>query len=709
LRKQGRDWTEQFLPFFKRHCAPLFFKELFAGATRASRAKDFQTAAEIALLLLQHAPRHPELHHLLGVVRGRAGDQEQAIAHLRQAIALQPKAPAYHFNLAEAYRRQASYPLAEKSYLHALRLAPQLVEARVGLAKLRHEQGRFDQALAGYRQALQIKADHLAAHNGMGLVSFSQGDYAAAEDCYKRALALSPSFTEAAFNLGVLYNARARPDKAAEYFQQALAVRPDWLEARKNLAMMAERQGLIDDARAHYQRLLDAEPENLLLALRQRSVFPPVAPDTPAIGAFRQDLLAHLQQWQESATLTLDLSDLHSSGCEPPLCLAYQGLDDKPLKTAWAELFAAHLALPSREPKARRGRRPRIGCVVTRQHEGVFLKAMGGLWNRLSSARFDLTLICSRQGGKAALQRGISNPGVAYLTLSERIDESARQIAEADFDLLYYWEVGTDSGNYFLPFFRLARVQCTGWGWPVTSGIATMDYYLSSEHLETPGSDAHYSEQLVRFKHLPAFIQRLPELPGDKSAFGVDKTQPLYVCAQNLRKFHPDFDPLLADILRRDRQAVIVLVEDPQPAVTAALRRRLCAQMPDVFERLRFIAKLKHADYLALLASADVLLDTPHFAGGVTTYDAIAMGAPLITLPGEFSRGRYAYAAYRQMGLDDGIARNAEDYVERAVRCAGDSDYRAAWRNRLRQASDALFETQDSVSEFSDFIERVLA
>ena len=119
--------------------------------------------------------------------------------------------------------------------------------------------------------------------------------------------------------------------------------------------------------------------------------------------------------------------------------------------------------------------------------------------------------------------------------------------------------------------------------------------------------------------------------------------------------------------------------------------------------------KLPYPEYLALLAEADIILDTLHFGGGITTYDTIAMNAPLVTLPTTYSCGRYAYAAYQQMGLEEGIATSADDYINRVLRFANDSDFRNAFRVKLEESSEGLFEDQLAVREFMGFIEQVVA
>ena len=113
--------------------------------------------------------------------------------------------------------------------------------------------------------------------------------------------------------------------------------------------------------------------------------------------------------------------------------------------------------------------------------------------------------------------------------------------------MLYYFEMGSDVTNYFLPFFRLAPIQCTGAGLPDTSGISQVDYFLSSDLCEPDRADAHYTERLIRSSSLLTWQQRMrvPSPAGMRADFGIGESQHLYVCPNKIEKFHPDFDGLL--------------------------------------------------------------------------------------------------------------------------------------------------------------------
>jgi predicted O-linked N-acetylglucosamine transferase (SPINDLY family) len=316
-----------------------------------------------------------------------------------------------------------------------------------------------------------------------------------------------------------------------------------------------------------------------------------------------------------------------------------------------------------------------------------------------------VSLVCSRAGANV-LRQWVRNPEVEYLLLPERIDQAASRIREARIDHLHYWEVGTDSTNYFLPFFRPAPVQSAGWGWPVTSGNPCIDYFVSAKPLESDQSDRHYTERLFCLPSLPTCYPRPPVPTHLKSRqqYGLRDEDHVYLCVQNLRKLQPLFDPLLAEILRSDSKGRLLLIADQQPKITAQLESRIQKSAPDVYRRLRVMPRMPEAEYLNLVSIADVVLDTPGYGGGANTvYDALACGTPSVTWPGTLHRGRWCAAAHRQLGLDECIVNSFEQYVKTAIQIGSDRALCVALRQRLLLAQTPLFENPAPVRELTEF------
>ena len=110
----------------------------------------------------------------------------------------------------------------------------------------------------------------------------------------------------------------------------------------------------------------------------------------------------------------------------------------------------------------------------------------------------------------------------------------------------------------------------------------------------------------------------------------------------------------------------------------------------------------RSASFRAVLAAADVVLDTFHWSGGNTSLDAFAAGTPVVTLPGRFMRGRQTAAMLAMMGLDALVAASPGDYVPLAMRIARDRDANRELRSRIAAAREALFERREPVAALQE-------
>jgi protein O-GlcNAc transferase len=272
--------------------------------------------------------------------------------------------------------------------------------------------------------------------------------------------------------------------------------------------------------------------------------------------------------------------------------------------------------------------------------------------------------------------------------------------------VLFYTDIGMDPVTSTLAHSRLAPVQCTTWGHPVTTGIDTIDYFISSAALETEEAEQHYTETLVRLKTLQIYYYR-PELPRPslrREDFGLTSESHVYACPQSLFKLHPEFDAVLGGILRGDPRGTLLLSWGLAPRWEQLLRQRFAATLPDVVDRIRFLPKMNRPEFLSLLAVSDVLLDPLHFGGGNTSYEGLALGVPIVTLPSRFLRGRITFALYKQMDMLDCVVHSPREYNELALRLGTDKSYRDQVRAKILAANSVLYENSTGVKELEEFL-----
>jgi len=678
-------------------------QKLLNQAMDLHQSGNLKQAGALYRTLLQKDPTHADALHLLGGIMGQMGKHEAAITLISSAITQKPGVALFRSNLAMVLIAADGHREALKAADEALAIEPHLAEAYNHKGIALHHLGRLEEAVVCYRKALESKPSFANAYNNMGNAFKKLGDSQQAALCYEKALELQPNSLEAARNLAVVHlfnNSSTEAENILNSLQNS-----DDSEVDNLLGQVNQLQGKTREARDYYSRALKKCPDNPLWQLRLHAACPVIIPNRETIDEWRAQFLEAAQA-MAPIDLTQHAESLAASHAEPPYHLAYQGEDNLHLKKTWAGLFTNSDNACS-QPSSRGP--VRIGILVTPGHEGIFLKCTRGILERWGVTGAVLTLL-GPPGSLQLIQKRVNNPKIKYRPMLPGFKATVDHIRRQKFHLIYFWEVGSDALNYFLPFFRLAPVQCTSWGTSDTTGAPNIDYYLSSKQWETMDAQTHYSEKLKLLDRVPTcFHPPTPAGQANLSAFGFNPGEHLYFCAQNLFKIHPDFDRLLKAIISRDPLARILLVEGKQNHWTTLLKARLEQNLTSAFKQVSFLNRLNYNDYLSLVTGADVLLDSLHFSGGNTSYEGLGLGAPIVTLPGAFIRGRFTLGCYRLMGLTQCVATDEADYVERATRLACDPHFRDNAVGEIREARDRLFLDETAAHEFETMLATLAA
>ena len=392
--------------------------------------------------------------------------------------------------------------------------------------------------------------------------------------------------------------------------------------------------------------------------------------------------------------------------------LAYHGIDNVALQRAIAAMYlklqpSLGWVSPNAAPKARTGRRLRIGILSKFLNQHTIGKLYRGIVAGLDRKRFEVVVIHidARQDALAAAINGVAD---RVIVLPARLDAARHAVSDAGLDVLFYPDVGMSPFCYFLALARLAPVQVTSWGHPDTSGLPDMDWFLSAQALEGVGAEGHYSEKLVQMRRLPACYQRppAPQPVSLRERYRLPADAKIYACPQSLFKFHPDYDSTLGALLAADPKARLLLVASVHKAWNATLLSRFRQAFPAQADRILFVPTMSEGEFHQVLSEADAVLDPSHFGGGNSTFESFGLGVPVVTLPGPFMRGRVTVGCYRQMGFEDLVATTREEYVALAVKLANDAGFREAMRAKVREHSAALFDDTSAVREMEMFFER---
>ncbi len=625
-----------------------------SGAVLLSRG----AVTDAALLLSRAvavAPLRAEPWACLANVAARVSNWSGAVAAARRAAILLPADPDVHALLGEAWAAIERFGDAARTLRHAVALAPDndTVRWRLGLALL--EENRLAEAMAQLVPTLVSGAASSTLLVQAGIAFYNKGLMQQAQDFFDLALGTDPTHVTAA-----------------------------WYKMTSLLPQVARSQDEID---------------------RQRAAYGAALGDMERLCAENPDVAATLAR----APLPL------------PFYLPYQGQLDRDLQQRlgrlWCRVMASHPAAPTYlKPRPRRHRKTRIGIVsgFFRLHSNWKIPIKGWL-DGLDRQRFALFGYYTDgriddHTGAAAKQfdRFVQGP----LDLSEWI---ARIVADR-LDLLLFPEIGMDPTTGRLAGLRLAPVQCASWGHPQTSGMPTIDYFLSSDLMEGDNAQAHYSEELVRLPNLSLCYHpdHLAEIESvERGDLGLADDAVLYWCCQNLSKYLPRHDDVFPRIAQQVPEAKFLFLDDPAKREGNGVFR---ARLHDAFARhgldwrrhCLFLPRLSQPRFLGVTRLADVFLDAIGWSGCNSVLDALAFGLPVVTLPGAFMRGRHAAAILRQLGFTDGIAMDEPDYVDRAVRLGQSPALRRDWRDHIAQRRERLFGDAAPVRALADFFEHAV-
>jgi protein O-GlcNAc transferase len=711
--------------------------------------------------MLVRQPNNPDALHLLGVIAYQRKQYSEAIELISAAIALGSRTPEYRNNLGNVYFAQGQIEEAEACYRKALKLNPKYGDAHNNLGNTLKDRGELQEAANSYAKALKFDPDKPEIHNNLGLVLEGLGQIERAIEQYneairlnpaffdahanlggalkfmgrmneaidscEKALAINPSFPRAFLNLGNAYAELNQMEKGAAYFHKALEADPNMCEAHLNLGHVLREQGEKEDALLHFQTAILLKPKSLAARFGQCIGQIPLLQDSiEEIGQTRENYRQELTKLSEE----LDLSDpqvlsqaMRLVGNCQPFFLAYQGENDRPLQDLYGKLLVRiqSACFPSWTkkkpmPASKAGEPLRIGIVSGFYflHSNWKIPIKGWVEN-LNRNDFQLfgyyTGRTHDQQTQAARQSFHS-----FVEGFSSVEQWCDRISRDRLHVLIYPEIGMDPMTVRLASLRLAPVQCTSWGHPNTSGLPTLDYYFSSDLMEPPDGDQHYTEKMVRLPNLSLYYEP-PSIISARASrvdFGLDENKTLFLCSQSLFKYLPQFDDVFPRIAMEARNCQFAFLSYLKSSL---LGERFTRRLESAFSRyglqcadyVKFLPHLDPPHYKSLNEVADVFLDSIGWSGCNSAFEALSCNLPIVTMPGKLMRGRHTHAILLMMGLDGVEANSLDEYVSLAGRLGCDPELRKEISQKISQLKERAYRDLECIRGLEQFIKEVVA
>ncbi len=647
-----------------------------------------EEAIAVGRTALRSRPGDARVHHLLGTMLMSLGRSGEALPHLQTASRLQPDNTQPKLQLALALHQIGRIAEAATAYRVVLAWTPSAGDAHCNLGLIEnsmHHMGRavalapdhpamlgnlgvLSGSLRLLRRAMALGPGDAGLHVGLGNERRRRGDADAAAVSYRRALD-GGRLAEGSANLALVDRERGRLAEAVRRMRQAIAFDPSGVHALSNASQIAKRMGWIAKAVALARRSLavgtTAEAWNNLGDALQAS-----GDVAAAIAAYRRSVTAGgAAAWHSNLLF----------------CLCYDETVTSEVLfgevKAWAEWHAPEIAFkPTRRTLSGR---PKVGVLSSDLRDHPVGRNVLGIFEHHERVSLHAYAEVQREDSTTARFRSHSEAWTPTIGLSD--DDVAARMRKDGLDLLLVLAGHTARNRPRVAAFGAAPVQASFHDL-TTSGLDAMDWWITDSVLHPEGTREQFTETLWRLPHF--YLHRPPEVaPAVGPLPSEVRGHVTFVSCNNPAKLTDGVVRLWSRVMKAVPGSRLLL--------------KYVNWFGDEAVRTHFLARfeangigadrldlrdgdLARQDQLALLNNADIALDPFPFNGSTTTFEALWMGVPVVTLAGERFVGRVGASVLSALALPEMIAADEDRYVAAAAALAADRRKLAELRRTLR-------------------------
>jgi predicted O-linked N-acetylglucosamine transferase (SPINDLY family) len=638
--------------------------------------------ADAAITLLENAiarePDDARLQCSLGAAHRHAGNFDVARQAYERALSMKADDPKVLSNLGEWCIAQGQNEEALVWFDQALVCAPGFFEARLNKTAALFELARYAEARTLAEQLVDDEPDRAEAYLNFGNVLVHTGKSKLGIKQYKKALELRPGYAEAHFNLATLLGSRSDLAGTIGYLERQLKERGDSVQNLGMLAAAHQAAGHLSESEALCHRILERQPDNITALVTLGSCLSSGGDAAAALPLYERVVALDDTQSAMGSNVLFEYNNLSAPGRDRVF--------ERHL--AWAEHFEAPLLAPAvfaetdRDPH----RKLRIGYVsgdFTRHPVGFLLR---DILRHHDESRFSIHCFSMVIRAEEVLPelREAADSWEDIFYLSD--DEVADLIRKTGIDILV--DLSGHTGFHRLLVFarRPAPVQAEWIGYFHSTGLTSIDYFITDPTTTPAGSGQFFSETPVFMPHT-RFCYGPPDYAPAVAAPPVEELGAITFGSFNrLPKMTEAVVAAWAEILRAVPGSRLVIKSGTLLDLTA--RERLVVRFerygmdPD---RLDLREGSSHGEMLAEYGDIDIALDTFPFNGGMTTLEALWMGVPVVTIAGDTVVSRQTISALANIGLADELAfSGVESYIAGAVALANNSARLAELRTQIR-------------------------
>jgi predicted O-linked N-acetylglucosamine transferase (SPINDLY family) len=646
------------------HTDPDVQRLLARAAQLRAESRLGEARAEIEKIL-EGNPNHFDAWHMLGLCEYQSRNFERAVDLLKRCVLLDASSVSAQSDLGIALKALRRYDEALACFDRAIALRPNFANAHYNRANLLSELGHFAEAVAGFDTTTTLDCDHAYAWQNRGNALRQLSRFSDALVSYDRAIAIAPNDAGSWTNRAETLRMEGRLDDALASSERALSINPKiaeiWLIRSSILLMM----GKFAEARAHCQRALALKPDYAKALTQLSQLYLQEADAEAAISCL--DRLLAIQPNSEAA-LTSRIFALDFLATE-------DFASHQTARSLWWDRIGAKIATqrsPQHVHAANPNKRIVLGYVSGdfRQHSASL--NFRPVLQHHDRSRFEV--ICySCSPAEDQVTASFRKLADRWRDVQPWSDDQLSQCIRTDqVDILIDLSGHTEHNRLRTFAGKPAPIQVTAWGHATGTGVPAIDYLFADPVLIPPEVRPLFAEQIydlpcVSIIEPPSADLRVLQPPVSSNGyltFGV---------VNRISKISNEAIAIWARLLRADRTARLVIKDHGISDVS--IRNMLLEKFAAhgiALERLRLIGQTSRERHLAAYGEVDICLDPFPHGGGVSTWEALHMGVPVVTKIGNAVTKRLGGAILSAIGMNDWIATDDDEYVSIARRANPD-------------------------------------
>lgn len=674
-----------------------------------------------------------------------------AIEAYGNAILINKKEENSFFNMGNSYNALNDYENAKNCYIEAININPNLSSAYNNLGIILQKQGKYNEAIKIFDKAIAINP--LLAYQGLNNKANcyrESGFHFDAIKLFKESIILKSDFAEGFSNLSSSYIDIGDISNGLLYANKALEINSKLTRALNNRALIYKKQGKFNEAIFEYKKALDIDPyyadiycnlgltyseigmnqESRICHTKALTLIPDNLPyliertmcELPVVFSSEEESNNCIEKFEHQLHIlayaiekNLNIKSYEIIGKNQPYYIAYLNNNNKKILIKYGYICEKIMAdwlqrFKSKEEYKNKNNLEKIKIGIISSHiryHSIWNAFLKGIVTKINKSKFEIN-IYYLEGIEDQETLIAKNNSKKFVTGPKLLGDWYQTIIKDDLDIALFPEIGMNQKTLQLAALRLAKFQCTSWGHPETSGLPTIDYYLSSELTEDENSQNNYSEKIIQLSNIGCFFEP-PSLSIeyiDFQKYGLIDNSTIFLCLGVPNKFHPDNDWIYIEIAKKIINCQFIFMKEEKGAYKI-LQKRLIKKFEfnniDHKKKLLFFPYLSRNDFNSLMQKGSLLLDTIYFSHFNTSIQALGNGTPVVTKYGNYMRSRATSAMLKMMGLDELIAYSDNEYIEITIKLATDESFYNNIKNKIKKNINKLYADIKPIQDLENF------